>query len=235
MAWRLSLAVLGAGLLAGYTLTVYSPVPVDPAWELSADSRSETGAVTVRFTGTSTLLFDDGETAWIVDGWFSRPGPLRLALAEIAPDLEAIERGLAANEVTTLAAVIPVHSHYDHAMDAPEVARRTGATLMGSESTANIGRGWGLPEAQIRVLEDREPVALGDFVITPIESRHFQFPDPEIREKALGNPEISEPLIPPVGLFDYRLGKAYVLHVAHPGGTSGMAAAPAKSREPWRD
>ena len=38
-----------------------------------------------------------------------------------------IARGLARNEVTTLAAVIPVHSHYDHAMDAPEVARRTGA------------------------------------------------------------------------------------------------------------
>jgi L-ascorbate metabolism protein UlaG (beta-lactamase superfamily) len=219
MAWVPGLALLGAGLVAAYALTVYSPLPVDPAWELSADARPEAGAVTVRFTGTSTLLFDDGETAWMVDGWFSRPGPLRLALADIAPDLEAIEHGLAANEVTTLAAVIPVHSHYDHAMDAPEVARRTGATLMGSESTANIGRGWGLPEAQIRVLEDREPVTLGDFVITPIESRHFQFPDPEIREKALGNPQITEPLIPPVGLFDYRLGKAYVLHVDHPRGT----------------
>ena len=219
MAWLLGLAVLCAGLLAAYALTVYSPVPVDPGWELSADGRPAAGAVTVRFTGTSTLLFDDGETAWMVDGWFSRPGLLRLALAEIAPDLEAIERGLAANGVTTLAAVIPVHSHYDHAMDAPEVASRTGATLMGSESTANIGRGWGLPESQIRVLQDREPVTLGDFVVTPIESRHFQFPDPEIREKALGNPEITEPLIPPVGLFDYRLGKAYVLHVDHPRGT----------------
>jgi L-ascorbate metabolism protein UlaG (beta-lactamase superfamily) len=215
----LALVAIGIGLLLLYALLVYKPVPVDPAWELASSQRPGEGVVTVRFTGTSTLLFEDGQTAWMVDGWFSRPGPLRLALGKIEPDLQAIERGLAANEADGLAAVIPVHSHYDHAMDSPEVARRTGAILMGSESTANIGRGWGLPEAQIRVFRDRQPVELGNFVITPIESRHFQFPDPEIRERALGNPEITEPLKPPVGLFDYRLGKAYVLHVAHPRGT----------------
>lgn len=32
---------------------------------------------------------------------------------------------------------------YDHAMDLPEVARRTGALLVGSEATAQIGRGRG--------------------------------------------------------------------------------------------
>ena len=68
------------------------------------------------------------------------------------------------------------------------------------------------------MLQDRVPVALGDFRITPIESRHFQFPDPALRERALGNQEITEPLVPPVGAFDYRLGKAYVLHVSHPQG-----------------
>jgi hypothetical protein len=45
-------------------------------------------------------------------------------------------------------------------MDAPEVAKRTGAMLLGSESTANIGRGWGLPEEQIRVVSDRGPITL---------------------------------------------------------------------------
>jgi len=70
-------------------------------------------------------------------------------------------------------------------MDAPEVARRTGARLLGSESTANIGRGWGLPESQIRVVVNRQPIRLGRFLLTPIESRHFQFPDPRMAERAL--------------------------------------------------
>jgi L-ascorbate metabolism protein UlaG (beta-lactamase superfamily) len=175
--------------------------------------------VTVRYTGTATLVFSDGETTWMTDGWFSRPKPLRVLFGNIEPDLDAITKGLERNEVTELAAVFPLHSHYDHAMDAPEVAKRTGALLLGSESTANIGRGWGLPEKQIRVVADREPIALGKFTVTPIESRHFQFPDPKMAARALGDPDIDVPLTPPVGAFDYGVGKAYALHVAHPKGT----------------
>ena len=214
----LGLILACAALLVAYALNAYKPVPVDPAWEVVAAQKPPVNAVTVRFTGTSTLLFSDGKTAWMVDGWFSRPGVLTLARGKIGPDLDAITRGLAANEVESLAAVIPMHSHFDHAMDAPEVARRTGAILMGSESTANIGRGWGLPENQMQVFTNGTPVTVGDFVITPIESQHFQFADPKVREQALGNPKITEPLVPPVPLFGYKLGKAYVLHVAHPMG-----------------
>jgi L-ascorbate metabolism protein UlaG (beta-lactamase superfamily) len=215
----LLLILVLVGLFLVYALSVYEEPPVDPQWAVGGSESIPAGAVTVRFSGTATLLFSDGETRWMTDGWFTRPGPLRLLAGKIGPDLAAIGQGLADNHVTQLAAVLPVHSHYDHAMDAPEVARRTGARLLGSESTANIGRGWGLPESQIQVLVDRQPVRLGKFVITPIESRHFDFPDPAIRQRALGDPLISEPLVPPVRVFDYRVGKAYVLHVSHPKGS----------------
>ena len=218
LAILLALVLLLAIALA-WLLLFYKSPPVDPAWAVAGSTDIPPGAVTVRFTGTSTLLFSDGETDWMVDGWFSRPGPFALLYGTVAPDLEAIERGLAANEVDTLAAVFPMHSHYDHAMDAPEVARRTGAVLLGSESTANIGRGWGLPESQIQVVADRAPFQLGQFVITPVVSRHFEFPDPEFRERALGDPLITAPLVPPVSAFDYKLGQAYVLHVKHPKGS----------------
>ncbi len=217
--WVLLLVMTLPLLVLAYALHVYTDTPVDSAWAVVGSDSIPDGAVTVRFSGTATLLFSDGETRWMTDGWFSRPGPLRLVLGKISPDLQAIERGLADNQVVELAAVLPVHSHYDHAMDAPEVARLTGALLLGSESTANIGRGWGLPEKQIRVLVDREPVQLGKFIITPIESRHFEFPDAAIRERALGDPLLTEPLVPPVSAFDYRVGKAYVLHVSHPKGS----------------
>src|SRR5688572_30741536 len=71
----------------------------------------------VRFLGVATLLLDDGETAIMTDGFFSRPGRLQSLFGKVEPDLQAIERGLAKAGVTKLAAVIPVHSHYDHAMD----------------------------------------------------------------------------------------------------------------------
>jgi L-ascorbate metabolism protein UlaG (beta-lactamase superfamily) len=217
----IALAVLFTLLAAAayYLLGTYDPPAVDPAWAVAPSAQIPAGAVTVRWTGTATLVFSDGETTWMTDGWFSRPGPLEVLGGKIAPDVAAIERGLARNGVRELAAVFPVHSHYDHAMDAPEVARRTGALLVGSESTANIGRGWGLAERQIRVVRDREAIRFGNFMITPIASRHFQFPDPRLRERALGDPDITEPLVPPVPALAYKVGVAWVLHVAHPKGT----------------
>ena len=83
----------------------------------------------------------------------------------------------------------------------------------------NIGCGWGLDASPIRVVNDREKIQLGRFQLMPIESRNFQFPDPEMHERALGDPDITEPLVPPVAVFDYKVGKAYSLHVTHPHGS----------------
>lgn len=139
--WALAAIVIAVAGSAWYFLNTYEAPPVEPAWAVEGSQEISEGSVTVRYTGTATLVFSDGETTWMTDGWFSRPGPLALLYGKIEPDLAAITRGLARNQVEDLAAVFPVHSHFDHAMDAPEVAKRTGALLLGSESTANIGRG----------------------------------------------------------------------------------------------
>jgi L-ascorbate metabolism protein UlaG (beta-lactamase superfamily) len=210
--------LLALGIAVYVTFATYETPPVDPAWAVAASKEIPEGAVTVRYTGTATLLFSDGETSWMVDGWFSRFGPLQIAGGRIGPDVAAIERGLERNHVDRLAVVIPVHSHFDHAMDSPEVARRTGAILLGSDSTANIARGWGLDESQIRIAVPGEPVQFGRFTITLVPSRHFQFPDPAVAERALSNPNIEEPLVPPVPALAYRVGQPYAIHVSHPRG-----------------
>ncbi len=166
------IAVAAFVALAAWAYLFGYPDPaIDPAWEVAAAEDIPPGAVTVRYSGTATLLFSDGETQWMTDGWFTRPGPFQLLFGEVEPDMEAISFGLEAMAVDELAAVIPVHSHYDHAMDTPEVARRTGALVIGSAATANIARGWNLPEEQIRVVADGEVVELGDFTITFVESK----------------------------------------------------------------
>ena len=98
---------LALAAVLAWLLLFYKSPPVDPEWALSGSADVPAGAVTVRFTGTSTLLFSDGETRWMVDGWFSRPGPLRVLLGKVAPDLEAIERGLA---TPTIRARFPVRN-----------------------------------------------------------------------------------------------------------------------------
>ena len=170
--------------------------------------------LTVRFLGVTTLLFSDGRTCVMTDGFFTRPGGfLKIALGvKIKPDRDVIKRCLQKAGVERLSAVMPLHSHYDHAMDSPEVARQSGAVLLGSESSANIGRGWGLPEAQIEVVTPGEVYRFGDFSLTFIRSAHV----PMRVNVSRGGTEIREPLVPPSSPLDYKVGQVYSLHIQHP-------------------
>jgi L-ascorbate metabolism protein UlaG (beta-lactamase superfamily) len=168
-------------------------------------------AVTVTFLGVSTLLISDGTTSLMTDGFFTRPAKRAVFLGRVAPDPEVVGRTLERAGVRELAAVFAVHSHYDHAMDSPEVARRTGALLVGSESTANIGRGVGFPEERIRVIRPGEPMRFGAFEVTALAQPHFP------HGMAMG--EITQPLVPPAGAMDYLDGGCFSLFFAHPSGT----------------
>jgi len=173
--------------------------------------------VTVRFFGTSSMLFSDGETNIMIDGWFTRPSTFAMALGKVEPDIAAIENGLARLGNPNLAALIPVHTHLDHAMDIAEVAKRTSALLVGSQSSANIARGGGLPERQIKVVEDGETMRFGDFSVTMIVSRHFAFPHAAFKE---ADPFIREPLTPPAPATAYREGVTYSVLIEHPEGSA---------------
>lgn len=168
-----------------------------------------------RWFGTTAVLLSDGDHAVMVDPFFTRPpGLLNLVLnREIAPDEALIRRELEQAGIRHLDVVAVSHSHYDHAMDAGVVARLTGATLVGSASTANIGRGAGLPEARIRVIDAGEALHYGPFTLTFIESRHAGATG--------GAPvgEIAQPLVPPARYLDYKLGGAYSILIEHPLGS----------------
>jgi L-ascorbate metabolism protein UlaG (beta-lactamase superfamily) len=202
----------------GTYLTGYEKPPIDPAWVVEGDKDIAKGAVTVRWTGTSTLVISDGDSTIITDGWFSRPGIFTALFGKLSPDLEAIRFGLKQNQVTNADVVFAFHSHHDHAQDAPEVAKRTNAFLMGSPSTAMIGKGWGLSDNQMIVVEDRQIYPVGDFKLTPIITYHG--PTPTEGGKVNKNYEkITEPLVPPVSIFDYKVGASYSLFIEHPKGS----------------
>lgn len=172
-------------------------------------------AVRVRFAGVATLLFDDGQTAWMTDGFFSRPSLARTAFTRIAPDRAAIDAGLERLGVDRLAAVVPVHSHYDHVMDSPLVAMRTGALLVGSESTLNVGRGLGIPEARMRRVQPGDKMTLGRWTLTFLASRHV--PLPILREGVVET--IDAPLVPPAHSLQWREGQTWAVLVEHPAAT----------------
>jgi L-ascorbate metabolism protein UlaG (beta-lactamase superfamily) len=212
---RLALGLLVVGILvAGGLAYVRSDRPALARWahlDLAPTPAGAEGGVWATFLGVSTVLVTDGETALMTDGFFTRPSLAATLFGRVVPDPERIGAALTRAGVTRLAAVIVVHSHYDHVMDAPEVARRTGALLVGSESTANVARGWGLPEASIRVVRPGEPMRFGGFEVTLLRSRHFP------HGMAMG--EITTPLVPPARATAYREGGSYSVLIGHAGGS----------------
>lgn len=162
---------------------------------------------TVMWMGVSTLLVQDGSTALLTDGFFSRPGLLEVGLGRIRPSLPRIEDSLRRAGIDRLAAVLPVHTHYDHVLDSAVVAERTGAVMVGGESAANIARGQGLSAERTVVADPGVGLMFGSFDVTLVESEHCP-PD-----RFPGN--ITEPVVPPVKTSAYRCGEAWSTLIQH--------------------
>src|SRR6185436_8780616 len=84
------------------------------------------------------------------------------------------------------------HSHYDHALDAAYIAKRTGAILYGSASTLNIGRGGGLKEEKLSLFQPHQLLQFGDFTVQVIPSKHS--PGNELKDDGV---VIDKPLTQP--------------------------------------
>lgn len=205
----LVLIVLVAG---GWIVVRRNDHPSLAGYETLAPTPPSSGdGVTVTFLGVSTVLLSDGETAILTDGFFSRPPLVQALFTKIEPDLATIDATLARAGIRELAAVIVVHSHYDHAMDAPRVAERTGAVLVGSVSTANVGRGAGLAEERIRIVDGTETLRFGRFEVTLIPSHHLP------HGMSMGT--IDAPLVPPARASDYLEGGSFSVLIHHPTGS----------------
>ena len=210
--WQRALvaATVVAGLAAFWlTYRINSHPSLEPYRSYALPAADDGRGLRVVFLGVSTLLLHDGETAILTDGFFTRPGKFRMLVGKIGPDRELIARSLERAGIRRLAAVIAVHSHYDHAMDSPEVAQRTGALLIGSASTANVARGWGMTEDRLRIVHGGEAFSFGRFQVTILPSRHFPHP--------VAQGDITEPLRPPAYFTAYREGGSYSVLIEHEG------------------
>lgn len=218
--------LLVIGMLALWQLWQNRAATEDLGWPVAAvvqesviDVADESaGSVTATWLGVSTILFEDGETQILIDGAFTRLHPLKVLLQwPVRSDVAMINYALASHRINRLAAIVPVHSHFDHAIDVGHVANRSSALVIGSESTANIVRGARLPVAQYQILADGESRQFGDFTVRLVASRHspIGFGDQEIFPGV-----IAEPLSQPASASAYRTGVAWSIFVSHPRGTT---------------
>lgn len=170
----------------------------------------DSGGLIANFLGTSSVLLSDGETKLLCDGFVTRPGLAKILFSQISPDRALVRAAIERLQAERLAAVFCAHTHYDHALDAPCWSLETGAEFVGSPSTANVGRGLGVPDRLLRVVADGDTVSYGRFELTFLGSVHSpgdRFPG-----------TVEQPLVPPARAGDWKTGTAYCVLISHPRG-----------------
>lgn len=121
----------------------------------------------LEWLGTSGFRLSFEGTTILVDPYLTRL-PLRAFFGRrpALPDAAVV-----AARAPRADAVLVGHAHFDHVLDAPLIARRSGARVFGSRSTASLMRLHGLAPLMVEV-EPYRTYEIGPFEVTFVPSAH---------------------------------------------------------------
>jgi L-ascorbate metabolism protein UlaG (beta-lactamase superfamily) len=138
--------------------------------ELQARPLALPAGLEVEWLGVSGYRFSYEGRTLFVDPYLSRVPFRALAMRRpTVPDPAALDRFAAASGETV--GVLVGHTHFDHAVDAPAIARRFGCQAYGSESLRRLMSLHGLAERTV-VVEPYRTYELGPFEVSFTPSVH---------------------------------------------------------------
>lgn len=164
--------------------------------------------VHVQWLGTAGFRIRHAGCELLVDPYLSRPSLSRCISLPIVSDPRIVDR-----YVDRADAIVLGHTHFDHALDVPYLARSTGAVVHGSWSAARLCHAFGIADCQFRVVEPgpglpASRVLIGPFDVTFVRSEH----SPLAAGRIPFSGEIRRPR-PPLRAWDYRCGSVFVIEI----------------------
>jgi L-ascorbate metabolism protein UlaG (beta-lactamase superfamily) len=148
--------------------------PEDIAWSPEALGKaSGPESVRVRWLGTAGFAIESGDCVLLIDPYLTRASLARCVLQRLTPDVATIDA-----HVPKADAIIVGHTHFDHALDAPTIAKRTGARVFGSRSAAALCLAEGVRAERVEEIDPARGVAereVGPFRLRFVPSAHSRF------------------------------------------------------------
>ena len=150
-----------------------------------------------RWLGVAGIELRVGDEVLAIDPFLTRPRFWRMGWGRVEP-----EHALVAEKIERCRYVLVTHAHFDHVMDVPDVARNTGAMVLGSANTCRLLAACGVPERQVREVRAGERVELGGFQVDVLPAEHIKTP-------GFSPGPLSPHVRPPLRLRDYRMDTCF--------------------------
>ena len=145
-------------------------------WSALAQDR-----IQLSYLGNAGWEVTDGKTVVLVDPYLTRfktdvpndqmrPDDPRASVTRdeiVAPDRAVIDA-----HVKRADFILVTHTHGDHVFDVPYIAQKTGAMVIGTESTINYARASGVPASQLFTVKGGEDLEFGVFSVRVVPSLH---------------------------------------------------------------
>lgn len=141
--------------------------------------------IQLKYFGTAGWEISDGNVTVLIDPYITRmklgTGPGVSAedtrKTVVRSDVFVSDTLLIDSLITKADFILVHHSHFDHLADVPYIAKKTGAKVIGTETTRNILRGYGIPEAQLYPVKGGEDYQFENFSVQVIPSIHSALND----------------------------------------------------------
>jgi L-ascorbate metabolism protein UlaG (beta-lactamase superfamily) len=146
-----------------------------------AAQTADTSRVQLKYLGTAGWEITDGKTVVLIDPFLSRPrmvtpgddtSPTDTRPLLTRDDLAQSDTAVIDAHIQRADFILITHTHFDHALDMPYIARKTGATVIGTESTFNYARSLGVTGDKLIVVRGGEDYELGGLSVKVIPSLH---------------------------------------------------------------
>ena len=155
------------------------------AFLISFTAQAQNEPIKLRYFGTAGWEISDGDITVLIDPYITRmklgTGPGVSAedtrKTVLRSDIFVSDTLLIDSLITKADFILVHHSHFDHLADVPYIAKKTGAKVIGTETTRNILRGYGIPEEQLYPVKGGEDYQFENFSVQVIPSIHSALND----------------------------------------------------------
>ena len=149
----------------------------------SAQSDTESTPLQLKYLGAAGWEISDGNVVVLIDPYISRlkygggghPDDDRPSFAR--NDVPVSDTELIDSIITRADFILVHHGHFDHLGDVPYIARKTGAKVIGTETTIMILRAYGIPNEQLYAVGGGEDYQFDNFSLRIVPSIHSALND----------------------------------------------------------